>query len=82
MMSEIKYVILILIFLLNVINGSCQHKGENLVKNDFINPPLTVKIHTWWHLIDGVITRRDYQRFGVDASAGDFPGNHSKCRDF
>ena len=57
MMSEIKYICLILIFLLNVTNGNCQHKGENLVRSDFKNPPASVKIHTWWHWIDGMITR-------------------------
>ena len=28
----------------------------NITQYDFINPPTAVKIHTWWHWIDGVHT--------------------------
>lgn len=35
---------------------------ETWTKNDFINPPSTIKVHTWWHWIDGAITKEGITR--------------------
>ena len=57
MTSGIKFLFLILIFLLNGTGVPCQPAAESLVKSDFVNPPPTVKIHTWWHWVDGAISK-------------------------
>jgi hypothetical protein len=48
-----KYIWICLLFLC-----SCRPEvKDDINKNDFITPSSTVKIHTWWHWIDGAITK-------------------------
>jgi hypothetical protein len=38
---------------------SCHPQRTELLLNqkDFLNPPQSVKVHAWWHWIDGAITK-------------------------
>lgn len=43
-----------------ILVGICSFKTiikDNINRSSFINPPSSVKIHTWWHWIDGAITK-------------------------
>lgn len=53
--SRLLYV---LIGLIAIVIGSCKTGNDTLSKSEFINPPASVKIHTWWHWMDGAITKQ------------------------
>ena len=39
---------------------SCSRQkqpAETFSKSDFLNPPHDVRVHTWWHWLDGAITK-------------------------
>ena len=47
-----------LVFIFAVGFNNCTHTSRSLINPvDFKDPPESVKIHTWWHWIDGNITK-------------------------
>ena len=47
-----------LFFVLLLIFFSCKpQENQQLNESGFINPPASAKIHTWWHWLDGNITK-------------------------
>ena len=53
-----KQMLVALIFLFMPSITLCQTiDNGSLVRSDFTNPPASVKIHTWWHWINGAITK-------------------------
>jgi len=56
-MKKIK--ILSLLFIATIIFIGCEKKVSNPTLNpeEFKNPPAGIKVHTWWHWLDGAITK-------------------------
>ncbi len=48
------FVILLLSFLVSCSN---QTQEEKITSRDFLNPPKSSAVHTWWHWLDGAITK-------------------------
>jgi hypothetical protein len=48
---------LIFVSFIIVTSGCKEQPGKQLSEADFRNPPVGVRIHTWWHWLDGNITK-------------------------
>ncbi len=57
MKTYVKRPICLFIGLLLIVLSCSTREQKQLSESEFKNPPASVKIHTWWHWLDGNITK-------------------------
>jgi hypothetical protein len=57
MKTKPNRLVILILGLLLIVNSCNKQEQKQLSESEFKNPPANVKIHTWWHWLDGNITK-------------------------